>query len=63
MATKKQAAEVLPEQVEAFCLLDCIYGKSREVVSLPRAEAENGVRCGMLDLSPAAIAEGKAEKA
>lgn len=57
MATKKQAAE--PDSVEAFCLLDCIYGKSREVVILPRAEAENGARCGMLDLNPEAIKAAK----
>lgn len=60
MATKKPAAEVQqPETVEAFCLLDCIYGNSREVVTLSRAEAENGAACGMLDLNPNAIEAAK----
>jgi hypothetical protein len=56
---KKQASAPDSDLVEAFCLLDCIYGKSREVVVLPRADAENGARCGMLDLNPAAIEAAK----
>ncbi len=54
MATKKQ-----PETVEAFVLVDCIFGKCGEVVTLSQADANLGKECGMLDLNPAAIKNAK----
>lgn len=54
MATKKE-----DKPVEAFVLRDCIYGKVGEVVELPKADADNGVSQGMLDLHPAAIKAAK----
>ena len=57
MATKKQATG----EVEAFVLLDCVFGKAGEVVTLPTAEAELGAAHGMLDLAPAAVAAAKAQ--
>lgn len=59
MATKK---DTKADSVEAFVLLDCIYGKCGEVVTLPAAEADNGKQCGMLDLNPAAVKAAKAEE-
>lgn len=45
--------------VEAFVLLDCIYGKAGQVVELPKADAEHGQKFGMLDLHPEAIKAAK----
>lgn len=60
MATKKQAAEdTTPETVEAFVLVDCSFGKCRDVVVLSAAEAQCGAEAGELDLNPAAIAAAK----
>lgn len=50
MATKKQ-----PETVEAFVLMDCTFGASGDVVTLPFEDAEIGAKYGMLDLHPDAI--------
>lgn len=52
MATKKSEK---PEAVEAFVLVDCIFGKAGEVVTLTNAEAAVGKEVGMLDLHPEAI--------
>jgi hypothetical protein len=51
MATKKQATG----EVQALVLVDCVFGKSGEVVTLPAADAEIGVAHGMLDTTPAAV--------
>lgn len=50
MATKKT-----PETVEAFVLMDCTFGDSGDVVTLPFADAEVGAKYGILDLHPDAI--------
>ena len=55
MATKKQTSG----EVEAFVLVDCVFGKAGEVVTLPAADAEVGKAHGMLDLAPAAIKNAK----
>lgn len=54
MATKKQSSEV-----EAFVLMDCVFGKAGEVVVLAQEQAEIGVAHGMLDIAPAAIKNAK----
>lgn len=54
MATKKQTGEV-----EAFVLVDCLYGKCGEVVTLPADHAASGAADGSLDLNPAAIKNAK----
>ncbi len=53
---KKESA---PETMEAFVLLDCVFGKVGEVVTLPLADIEAGAEHGMLDPHPAAVAAGK----
>jgi hypothetical protein len=50
MATKKPT-----DQVEAFVLVDCIFGKAGEVVTLSQEDAAIGKDAGMLDLHPSAI--------
>ncbi len=57
MATKRET----PITVEAFVLMDCGFGKAREVVALSPADAETGAKHGMLDLHPAAIKAAKAK--
>ena len=54
MATKKQSTEV-----EAFVLMDCVFGKAGEVVVLTPEQASLGVAHGMLDTAPAAVAYAK----
>lgn len=53
---KKDTAK---EDVEAFVLRDCQFGKVGEVVTLPLADAKVGEGAGMLDLHPDAIKHAK----
>lgn len=55
MATKKQTSS----EVEAFVLVDCVFGKAGDVVTLSPTDAERGERAGMLDLHPDAIKSHK----
>lgn len=55
MATKKS------DTVEAFVLLDCVFGNAGEVVTLSAADAELGQKHGMLDVNPEAIKAAKAK--
>lgn len=55
MATKKSEA-ANAASTEALVLVDCMYGKSGEVVSLPADEAKAGVEAGVLDTNPDAVA-------
>jgi hypothetical protein len=53
MATKKTANQDVA--VQALVLVDCAFGKSGEVVTLPAADAEIGEAHGMLDTNPEAV--------
>lgn len=53
MATKKADA---PASTEALVLVDCSYGKSGEVVTLPTDDAKAGFEAGVLDTNPDAVA-------
>ena len=53
MATKK------PESVEAFVLVDCVFGMAGEVVTLSQADAEAGANAGRLDLHIDAVSHAK----
>ena len=54
MATKKP-----PETVEALVLVDCIYGKCGQVVTLTAAEAAYALENKFIDVAPAAISNAK----
>lgn len=56
------ATKVKTDEVEAFVLRDCGFGKVGEVVTLPMADAETGAKHGMLDLHPDAIKANKPAK-
>lgn len=57
MATKKQTSG----EVDAFVLVDCVFGKAGEVVTIPETDAAIGKAAGMLDLHPEAIKAAKAK--
>lgn len=59
MATKKQTND--QSEVEAFVLVDCLFGKAGTVVELSPADAAVGKNAGMLDLHPDAIKAAKAK--
>ena len=54
MATKKQTSDS-----EVLVLVDCIYGKSGEVVTLAAAEVEHGTANGLIDANPEAVKAAK----
>lgn len=56
MATKKSEAAATPASTEALVLVDCSYGKSGVVVTLPTDDAKAGLEAGVLDLNPDAVA-------
>ena len=46
--------------VEAFVLLDCVFGTCGTLISLSKKDAETGKKHGMLDLHPETIKAVKA---
>jgi hypothetical protein len=56
MATKKT------DTVDAFVLVDCVFGKAGEVVTLSANDAAVGKEAGMLDLHPDAIKANRKTK-
>lgn len=50
------------EEVEAFVLRDCGFGKSGDVVIVSSSDADAGVAVGALDLSEGAVSAAKAKK-
>lgn len=55
------AKEKTPQEVEAFVLRDCAFGRAGEVVTITSADADLGSIHGMLDLHPDAIKAAKAQ--
>ncbi len=50
------------KKVEAVCLMDCIFGKATEIVSLSADDAKVGADNGIVDLNQAAIKAAKDNK-